>query len=151
MHRSADRRRPDLGRNRPSAGAETRWKQRLEPLYGPMDPARYPDRVDPAKILIIEAGKDECVPKSCRDDLWEAMGRPERYIINANHRHAFYTMTPLNLNWMRKKIWDFFEERLLTPEGGIDRIGIAELGAFVAPTHPMNADPVPGSRLCSTR
>jgi len=88
---------------------------RLEPLYGPMDPTRYPDRVDPAQILMIEAGKDECIPKSCRDALWVAMGRPERYIINANHRHAFYTMTPLNLNWMRKKIWRFFESRLLSP------------------------------------
>jgi len=91
-------------------------EERLEPLYGPMDPARYPDRVDPAMILIIEAGKDECVPESCRDDLWEAMGRPERYIINANHRHSFYTMTPLNLNWARKRIWDFFESRLLAPK-----------------------------------
>jgi len=94
--------------------SRTEMEERLEPLYGPMDPARYPDRVDPAMILIIEAGKDECVPQSCRDDLWEAMGRPERYIINANHRHSFYTMTPLNLNWARKRIWDFFGERLLT-------------------------------------
>ncbi len=87
----------------------------LEPLYGPMDPARYPDRVDPAQVLMIEAGKDECIPKSCRDDLWEVMGQPERYIINANHRHSFYTMTPLNLNWARKRIWEFFGSRLLSP------------------------------------
>jgi dienelactone hydrolase len=90
-------------------------EERLEPLYGPLDPARYPNRVDPAQVLMIEAGKDECIPESCRDDLWEAMGRPERYIINANHRHAFYTMTPINLNWARKRIWDFFESRLLEP------------------------------------
>ncbi len=88
-------------------------EKRLEPLYGPMDPARYPDRVDPARVLIIESGRDECIPKSCRDDLWEAMGRPERFIINANHRHSFYTMTPLNLNWARKRIWDFFQSALL--------------------------------------
>jgi dienelactone hydrolase len=88
-------------------------EERLEPLYGPMDPARYPNRIDPSRVLIFDAGKDECVPESCRDDLWEAMGRPERTIINANHRHAFYTMTPLNFNWMRKRIWDFLELRLL--------------------------------------
>jgi dienelactone hydrolase len=93
--------------------SRTEMEERLEPLYDPLDPARYPDRVDPEQVLIIEAGKDECVPRSCRDDLWEAMGRPERTIINATHRHAFYTMTPLNLNWMRKRIWDFLESRLL--------------------------------------
>ncbi len=95
--------------------SRTEMEDRLEPLYGPLDPARYPNRVDPSRVLIIEAGKDECVPQSCRDDLWETMGRPERTIINATHRHAFYTMTPLNLNWMRKRIWDFFEARLLVP------------------------------------
>jgi len=88
-------------------------EERLEPLYGVMDPARYPDQIDPSRVLIFDAGRDECVPQSCRDDLWEAMGRPERTTIDANHRRAFYTMTPLNLNWMRKRIWEFFELRLL--------------------------------------
>ena len=88
-------------------------EDRLESLVGPMDPARYPSRVNPERVLMIEAGKDECIPESCRDDLWETMGRPERYIINANHRHAFYTMTPLNFNWMQKRIWSFIESQLL--------------------------------------
>jgi len=86
----------------------------LAPVYGPVNAANYPGRVDPETVLIFDAGKDECVPESARDSLWEAMGRPERYTINSNHRHAFYTMTPLNFNWMRKKIWNFFEDRLLT-------------------------------------
>jgi hypothetical protein len=91
-------------------------ERRLEPIYGPMDPARYPGRVDPERVLIFEAGKDECIPKTSRDALWESMGRPERYIIFAKHRRAFFTMTPLNLNWMRSKIWRFFEEHLLDEE-----------------------------------
>ena len=41
------------------------------------------------------------------------MGRPERHVINSEHRRAFYAMTRLNFNWMRKRIWDFFETRLL--------------------------------------
>jgi len=90
-------------------------EDRLEPLYGPMDPARYPGRVDPARVLMIDAGKDECIPQSCRDDLWEIMGRPERYTINSDHRRSFYTMTPINFNWMRKKIWEFYKAHLLTP------------------------------------
>jgi len=85
----------------------------LEPIYAPLNAVNYAGRVDPAQVLIFDAGKDECVPKASRDSLWEAMGRPERYTINSNHRHAFYTMTPLRFNWMRKKIWSFFETRLL--------------------------------------
>ena len=92
-------------------------EDRLEPIYGPMDPARYPGHVNPARVLMIDAGKDECMPESSREALWEAMGRPERYTINSNHRHAFYTMTPINFNWMRKKIWKFYKTHLLTPAG----------------------------------
>ena len=85
----------------------------LGPIYDPVNAASFPARVDPASVLIFEAGRDECVPESSRDALWEAMGRPERYTIDADHRHAFYTMTPLRFNWMRKKIWSFFETRLI--------------------------------------
>jgi dienelactone hydrolase len=86
---------------------------RLEPMYAPLDAANYPGRMDPNRVLIFEAGRDECVPQSTRDALWQAMGRPERYIIDRKHRPSFYTMTPLHLNWMRKKVWSFFETRLL--------------------------------------
>lgn len=85
----------------------------LGPIYDPINAAGTPGRVDPARVLIFDAGRDECVPERSRDALWEAMGRPERYTIDADHRHAFYTMTPLRFNWMRKKIWTFFETRLI--------------------------------------
>jgi dienelactone hydrolase len=88
----------------------------LEPIYGPIDAANYPDRVDPARVLIFDAGRDECVPQSARDALWEAMGRPERYTIDRKHRRSFYTMTPLRLNWMRHRIWRFYRELLLESE-----------------------------------
>jgi dienelactone hydrolase len=86
---------------------------RLEPIFAAVDPANYPDRIDPSRVLIFDAGRDECVPASSRDALWRAMGRPERYTIDRNHRRSFYSMTPLRLNWMRKKIWKFFERVLL--------------------------------------
>jgi dienelactone hydrolase len=85
----------------------------LDPIYNPINAASSPGRVDPARVLIFDAGRDECVPESARDSLWEAMGRPERFTIDADHRHAFYAMTPLRFNWMRKKIWSFFETRLI--------------------------------------
>lgn len=65
-------------------------------IKGPLstvDPARFPGRVDPRNILIIEAGKDTCLPASARQELWEVMGRPERIIYAYDHRATFYAMS----------------------------------------------------------
>jgi dienelactone hydrolase len=88
--------------------------QWLEPILRVMDPARYPGRIDPATVLLFEAERDPCISESARAALREAMGHPERYTVDATHRKAFYTMTPLYFNWLRHRVWDFFE-RTLTP------------------------------------
>ena len=85
----------------------------LEPITSVLDPANYPNRADPRRFLIIEANRDLCVPESSRDDLWLALGKPERISMNYDHEPAFYSFTPLGFNWMRRRIWDFFEARLL--------------------------------------
>mgnify|MGYP001121937722 CR=1 FL=1 len=84
----------------------------------PLDPANYPHRIDPERVLIFEAGRDQCVSEASRDALWQAMGRPERYTIMSSHRRAFFTLTPLRFNWMRGKIWRFFERVLLEGDAG---------------------------------
>jgi len=86
---------------------------RLEPIMSVVDPANYPDRVDPRKVLIIEANRDKCVPEQSREDFWLALGKPERIGMNYDHAPAFYSMTPLGLSWMRRRIWEFLEARLL--------------------------------------
>jgi dienelactone hydrolase len=86
---------------------------RLEPIMSVVDPANYPDRVDPQRVLIIEASRDKCVPEESRKDLWLALGKPERISMNYDHAPAFYSMTPLGLSWMRRRIWEFLEPRLL--------------------------------------
>jgi dienelactone hydrolase len=85
----------------------------LAPIMGVVDPASYPDRVDPRRVLIIEAGRDKCVPEKSREDFWLALGKPERISMNYDHEPAFYSMTPLGLSWMRRRIWEFLEPRLL--------------------------------------
>ncbi len=83
------------------------------PMFLTIDPASYPGRTDPSRVLIIEAGRDTCVPENCRDDLWEALGRPEKITLDYGHKKAFLSFTPLGNNWMRRQIWDFFEAKLL--------------------------------------
>ncbi|MCU0303622.1 MAG: acetylxylan esterase [Thermoanaerobaculales bacterium] len=89
---------------------------RLEPVFAPIDAARYSGLVDPERVLIIEAGADGCIPERSRDALWRAMGRPERWVIGTTHKMAFLAMTPVNGNWLQQRIWEFLAERLLAPE-----------------------------------
>ena len=86
---------------------------KLAPIINVVDTANYPNRVDPKGILIIEANRDKCIPEKSREDLWLALGKPERISINYDHAPAFYSMTPLGFNWMRRRIWEFLEARLL--------------------------------------
>jgi hypothetical protein len=85
----------------------------LEPIVRGVDPATYPGRVDPQKVLIVEARRDDCMAESCRETLWESLGRPERLTMSYDHKRAFYSMTPVGFNWLRYRIWEFLEPRLL--------------------------------------
>lgn len=89
------------------------FEAQVTPLFLPIDPASYPGRVDPSRILLFEAARDTCVPEDCRVDLWEALGRPEKITLDYGHHKAFLSITPLGNNWMRRQIWEFFETKLL--------------------------------------
>jgi dienelactone hydrolase len=91
-------------------------ERRLEPITRVMDAAT--GEVDPEKTLIIEAARDDCMPEASRRELWESLGRPERLEMHYDHRKAFYSLTPLGRNWMRYRIWEFLESRLLDEDRG---------------------------------
>jgi hypothetical protein len=87
-------------------------EHRLEPIFAPFDPASYPGRVDPSRVLIVEAARDQCMPRTGREALWEAMGRPRRIRLDYRHKQAFLAMTPLGFNWLRHRIWEFLQQTL---------------------------------------
>jgi len=93
------------------------YQAALAPIWKPYDAANYPGRADPARILIIDAAKDHCIPPDAREALWEVLGRPQRISLHYGHKKAFLSMTPLGFNWMRKQIYRFFELKL-GPEDG---------------------------------
>lgn len=95
---------------------QQRYREFFVELFGPFDPARYPGRVDPARVLMIDAAHDECMTEPARDDLWEAMGRPERITYNYSHKLAFLAMTPLGLNHMRRQIFEFLDPMVYDDE-----------------------------------
>lgn len=88
------------------------YQQTIRTLFEGLDPADYPNRVDPRSILIVDAGRDECIPESSREAWWEALGRPERISFNYSHRESFLAMTPLGLNFLRRKIYEHLARTL---------------------------------------
>jgi dienelactone hydrolase len=88
------------------------YERALEPVYAPIDIASYPNRVDPARVLVFDSALDECVPEAARQAQWESLGRPERYSLQYSHKTSFYAMTGLGLYWMRRRIYEFLETTL---------------------------------------
>ncbi len=92
--------------------SEAELESRIESEFSYFEPANFPDRVDPSTVLIVEAAKDDCIPETARDALWETMGHPQRILLNYRHKQAFLSMTPLRLMWLRHRIWDFLQDTL---------------------------------------
>jgi pimeloyl-ACP methyl ester carboxylesterase len=86
-------------------------------LFAPADPMKYAGHYDPKKILMIDAMFDDCMPESSRAALWEVTGHPERITFLYRHRLSFYSLTPLGLNYSRRKIYRFLDEALEEKEG----------------------------------
>jgi dienelactone hydrolase len=87
-------------------------------VKGPLEavePLRFAANIDPAGVLFIDAGEDACIPKDARDELWEAMGRPERVTLGYSHRNSFLTMTFLGFDRTTERIVDFLDARLTGP------------------------------------
>jgi dienelactone hydrolase len=87
----------------------------LDLLMAPIDPARLGSRVDPARVLVVDAHDDDCIPQSARDALWWALGRPERITVRAGHAGSFLAMTFLGGNHVRKSIARFLARTLAPP------------------------------------
>jgi dienelactone hydrolase len=79
----------------------------LDSLMAPLDVARLGSRIDPARVLMVEAADDDCIPKDARDALWQVLGYPERISVHAGHARSFLAMTPLGGNHVRTSIARF--------------------------------------------
>jgi hypothetical protein len=83
--------------------------------YG--DPALWQGRYRPENTLIIESGKDDCIPAASRAALFEATGQPERILYPYNHWQPFLSMTPVGRNVLSRDIFEFLQRKLLAPAG----------------------------------
>ena len=72
-----------------------------------VDPVAVAGNINPAEVLFIDAGRDSCIPLSARDDLWEAMGRPERVTLGYDHKTSFLSMTFLGFDRTTQRVVGF--------------------------------------------
>lgn len=92
--------------------SERQYQDTLARFFDLVNPANYRGRTDPARVLMFDAYHDDCVPRSAREALWTAMGRPERISFLYTHKMSFLAMTPLGSNYMRRKIYEFLDKAL---------------------------------------
>lgn len=100
-----------------------------------VDPVGVAGNIDPASVLYIDAKNDTCIPPSGREDLWQAMGEPERVTIGYGHKSSFLTMTFLGLDVTTRRIVHFLDRRL-----GVSPLPYAPRAATLP-----GADRTPGS------
>ncbi|MEP4145951.1 MAG: hypothetical protein ABJL54_01955 [Halioglobus sp.] len=77
------------------------------------DPARWRGHYRPENTLIIESGKDDCIPEGSRKALFYATGQPERVVYPYNHWQPFLSMTPVGRNVLTRDIFEFLDRKLL--------------------------------------
>ncbi len=84
-------------------------------LKGPLEavnPVRFAGSVDPARMLVIDAAEDNCVPPASRERFWQALGRPERISYQYNHRATFLALTFLGGHDMQHQVYAFLDRTL---------------------------------------
>ena len=88
------------------------YRERMTEIFQDLDPVKYGAMIDPERIIIVDAAQDNYIPRSAQDDLWEAMGRPQRISLRYSHRMAFLAMTLPGGSFVREEIWGFLHHTL---------------------------------------
>lgn len=122
------------------------YRETVSALFEGVDPTDHPNRVDPETLLIVDAAKDDCIPRESREAWWEALGRPERISLNYSHRGSFLAMTPLGFNFLRKRIYEHLAETLHQRRGHQQRAAGPGTACTGPPCRQSNSDEPPDQR-----
>jgi dienelactone hydrolase len=88
------------------------FKEELKAPLAAINPVRFAGRLDPDRVLLIEAAEDTCIPESARERFWQAMGRPERISYQYDHRATFLAMTFLGGYDLQRQIHQFLDRTI---------------------------------------
>jgi dienelactone hydrolase len=79
---------PELRKLRQRLLARGIDRAKLEPIMAPVEPLNFASRIDPSRCLLINADKDEVIPKDCTTALWNAIGKPTLLWLPSGHYGA---------------------------------------------------------------
>jgi cephalosporin-C deacetylase-like acetyl esterase len=79
---------PETRREREKLVARGIDQEKLEPVMGPVEPLNFASRIDPRTCLMINASRDEVIPKNCTMELWNAIGKPTLLWLPSGHYTA---------------------------------------------------------------
>lgn len=94
---------PELKEARRRWEAQGRSREQFVTTLQVIDPVEYAPYVRGRRILMLNASRDEIIPRQCTESLWQALGRPEIQWYDGGH----YTVARYMLNAM-KRTGDFF-------------------------------------------
>ena len=76
---------PRLARERRAWEERGGTRQEFLDVIGKIDPVRYAENARNRQILMLNASRDEIIPKACTESLWQALGRPEIVWYQGGH------------------------------------------------------------------
>ncbi|OGY98309.1 MAG: hypothetical protein A3E09_02610 [Candidatus Liptonbacteria bacterium RIFCSPHIGHO2_12_FULL_60_13] len=62
-------------------------------------------------MLLVDSLYDDFIPRTAQDDLWQAMGRPERVSMKYAHKRSFL-MSFLGFHFADRLVAEFFRKKL---------------------------------------
>ena len=84
---------------------------RLEPRLRAVNPVHFAGAIDPSRVLLVDSLYDDFIPRTAQDDLWKAMGRPERVSMKYAHKRSFL-MSFLGFHFADRLVAEFFRKKL---------------------------------------
>jgi dienelactone hydrolase len=95
---------PRLARERKAWEAAGGSREEFLRTIATIDPVKYADNVVNRRILMLNAKRDEVIPRASTEQLWKAFGRPEIVWYSGGH----YSVALHLLNAM-DRVTDFFQ------------------------------------------
>jgi hypothetical protein len=79
---------PELARVRREWEAKGQRREEIYDLLLSIDPVTYAANLKGRQVLMLNASRDEVIPRRCTDSLWKAFGQPRIVWYNAGHISA---------------------------------------------------------------
>jgi len=96
--------------------SKQQYREVFERVFAAGQPSNFHGNYDPQRILLMDAGFDDCIPERSRESLWHALGKPERITFLASHRMAFLAFTPIAFGYGNRRAFEFLQQHVPEPD-----------------------------------